>query len=181
MALIVETGSGTDPTANSYASLAEAQTYLTNSGRAGSAAWSNLSSAQRSEYLVLAAQYMVARWNGRWMGDVAYEDQPLDWPRVGAFKKSGNAFQSTEVPTEVKNAQIEYAYAEASNPGSLFPTIQYDDTARPLVSIRERVEGAVSEERQFSDRVTSPTRWRVFPVADALIRHLTGRQHLRRA
>lgn len=172
MALVVETGSGQDANANSYISEADATAYLENSGRAAVGAWADLGITQRSGLLVLAAQYLTTRWNQKWLGRRVHEDQPLDWPRYNVWKRSGFAFSSSEIPVEVQRAQVEYAYIEASAPGSLFPNIAYDDTNRPLVSIREKVD-VLEEERQFAETPITTT-WRKFPAADGLIRHLVS-------
>lgn len=172
MALVVETGSGADPLANSYASDDDARTYLKNTGRfAGT--WQNTARAVRESFLVLATQYMAARWNIRWMGIRSNEDQPLDWPRFDAFKRSGFVYQSDEMPIEVRDAQIEYALIEANNPGQLFASPDYDVTRRQLTGIREKVD-VIEEARQFSDSNISPTTWRKYPIADNLIAHLVG-------
>ncbi len=172
MALVVETGSGADPLANSYASDDDARTYLTNTGRIAGT-WQNTARAQREAFLVLATQYMAARWNLRWMGIRSNEDQPLDWPRFDTFKRSGFVFQSDEMPPEVNNAQIEYALIEANDPGQLFGSPEYDPTRRNLTGISEKVD-VIEESRTFSDTTISPTTWRKYPIADNLIAHLTG-------
>lgn len=178
MALIVEDGTGGNPLANSYATQAEANTYLTNTGR-NSGNWKDAGNTGRDALLVLAAQFMMARWNGKWVGVESYEDQPLDWPRIGAFKRSGYSFDSNAIPEEVKRAQIEYAYAEATNPGSLFVQIAYDDTNRQITASRVRVD-VVEESVQYSASNPAPQAFRKFPGADALIKHLVSKPGLMR-
>ncbi len=172
MTLVVEDGTGANPLANSYASDDAARTYLTNTGRfAGT--WQNTARAQREAFLVLATQYMAARWNIRWKGIRSNEDQPLDWPRFDTFKRSGFVYQSDEMPPEVVDAQIEYALIEANNPGQLFDSPDYDPTRRNLTALSEKVD-VIEESRSFSDTNISPTTWRKYPIADNLIAHLVG-------
>ncbi len=172
MALVVEDGTGADPLANSYASDDDARTYLKNTGRfAGT--WQNTARSTREGFLVLATQYMAARWNTLWNGIRSNEDQPLDWPRFDTFKRSGFVYQSDEMPIEVRDAQIEYALIEANNPGQLFQSPEYDPTRRQLTALSEKVD-VIEESRQFSASNISPTTWRKYPIADNLISHLVS-------
>jgi hypothetical protein len=164
----VETGSGSE-TANSYVAVADADQYLENTGR-NLGAWAALGSSGKQRNLILAQQYMTARWNGKWRGRETNERQALDFPRIHIQRKNGYFFNQTDIPQEVKDAQVEYALVETLNPGSLFPTIQYDDTNRTVKKIREKVD-VLEEEREFVDSPNVKS-WRKFPIADGLIRHL---------
>jgi len=168
----VETGSGSQ-TANTYISVADADQYLENTGRQGGN-WAAGGSSAKQRFLILAAQYMTARWNSKWKGRATNEFQRLDWPRINVQRKNGFYFDQTTIPEEVQQAQVEYALLEATSPGTLFPTIQYDDTNRPLKKIREKVD-VLEEEREFADgNGGRPQSWRKFPVADGLLKHLVS-------
>lgn len=170
MALVIEDGSGVSG-ANSYATEAEANAYLDETNRnASGSAWKIAGSKAREGSLALAQKFLQARWNGKWKGRETNEFQALDWPRIHVQRKNGYFFNQTDIPLEVKQAQIEYALIEITTPGTLFPVIQYDDTNRPLKKIREKVD-VLEEEREFSDSPVVST-WRKFPIADGLIRHL---------
>jgi len=44
-----------------------------------------------------------------WTGSVATTTQALPWPRIGMYDRNGNAIASTVIPTDLKNAQAEFA------------------------------------------------------------------------
>lgn len=56
--------------------------------------------------------------------------QDQEWPRVNAVDYYGNAVDSATIPLEVKNATIEAALREGTNPGSLLP--DYDPSTDRL-------------------------------------------------
>lgn len=104
MTVVVETGSVTAG-ANSYASVAEATTYLTN--RAREAVWAAYTTAQREGYLIEATAYLDA--HVEWRGVQISTAQALGWPRGGVVNRYGVAVSSTAVPDAVKAAVIEIA------------------------------------------------------------------------
>lgn len=165
---VVETGAGT-PTANTYVSTDDADTYLKNSGRQVGA-WDGAGHPGKEAALVKAWYFMLARWQTRWIGFPTFEDQGGDWPQRDQFKKSGHAFASNEIPRDVINSQIEYALIEATVPNSLFPNPEFDDTNRSVVAKTDKVD-VLTETRQYSDR-KNPSTWRSFPLADNLISYL---------
>lgn len=169
MALIVETGSGEDPTVNSYISVADAGDLLTRTNRKNGV-WADGGAAVQEAALALAFMYMYSRWTDKWLGIASKKDQPGDWPRRDTFKRSGHAYRSTEIPTVVIQAQVEYALIEATTPGILFTSPEYDDTGRVVIEKTDKVDVLV-ETRKFSDR-TQPVTWRKYPIADNLLKHL---------
>lgn len=79
MALIVETGqAGT--TSNSYAAVADADTYFTDRGIA---AWTG-AQAVKEAALIRATDYLDARYRYQWKGRKVSYTQALQWPRYGA-------------------------------------------------------------------------------------------------
>ena len=104
MTVVVETGAVTAG-ANSYASVAEATTYLTN--RAREAVWAAYTTAQREGYLIEATAYLDA--HVEWQGTQISSTQALGWPRGGVVNRYGIAVSSTAVPDAVKAAVIEIA------------------------------------------------------------------------
>lgn len=128
MALVIEDGSG----------VAGADSYVT-----------------RAEYIQFSLDYYGATvadddaadvdlrkafaWlNGQsWKGTKTYgRSQTGAWPRTGVKDCEGIAIASDEIPTEVKQAQMELAYAERVSPGTLTPAGSVRDA---LVS-REKVD-----------------------------------------
>jgi len=69
--------------------------------------WTALSAAAKNGYAVMACRVMLEQmdWDG-WQTDA---DQALDLPRSGMVDKNGNAIDSDEIPTDIKNAQCEMA------------------------------------------------------------------------
>ena len=100
MALIVEDGTGkTD--AESYISVADADTYFTNRGNA---TWAALSTAQKEQSLRKATDYMQATYGLRWDGIRVSTAQALDWPRAYVEVKQATAGYSTLPGYYVDNA-----------------------------------------------------------------------------
>ena len=161
----IEDGTGKS-NATTYVTLAEADQHLENTGRK-TGLWSGNSAKQTA--INAAFVYMFARWSDQWHGIATYEDEAGDWPRRDAVKRTGFVFGSSEIPAEVKNAQIEYAYIHLAQGGLiLYP--EYDDSNRAVTGKTDKV-GPLSEARQFSDR-SKPETFRKYPVADNLIKNL---------
>ncbi len=79
MTLVVEDGTGSDPTANSYISLAEAKTYHEATLYADD--WNNANDARKSNALISATRLIDAdmEFNG-WRTNP--QTQALEWPRI---------------------------------------------------------------------------------------------------
>lgn len=130
MALIVEDGSGTNPLAESYISVADATTYHTNRGNT---AWTALASdTVREQCLRKATDYMIQVYRENWKGYRVSDTQALDFPRndmqrddIGnamfSYSPYGYYYPNDNVPTEVKNACAELALKAAS--GDLSPDL----------------------------------------------------------
>lgn len=119
MALDVETGSG-NATAESYCSVADANTYHT---ARGNAAWAALASdTVREQCLRRATGYMGQSYRLRWAGIRATNVQALDWPRAwvpkpdapSAYGAWARYYLSTTVPAEVVQACAEMALRAAA-------------------------------------------------------------------
>jgi len=105
MSLIIEDGTGLS-TAESYISIADADTYFSNRANAD---WEALYNTDDKEpALRKATDYMVSNYRRRWQGVRVDEDQALDWPRVGVVVDSW-AIGSDEVPEIVARACAEFA------------------------------------------------------------------------
>lgn len=168
--VIVETGAGLS-TANSYISVVDATAYLAQSNRS-EAKWEEADDEGQAAALVLAAQYIGARWADRFIGQVANENQALDWPRYGALKKFGTVYDTSDIPAALKQAQVEYALLEINTPGTLFESPEYDATRRPITSMTDKVD-VLEVRRDFaSGGDNQPATWRKFPIADNLLKPL---------
>lgn len=114
MALIVEDGSGVAG-ANSYVTLAEADTYCL--ARYYSS-WATLTDPDK-EYATLRAMTFIECQN--WKGYKADKDNVLEWPRTYVYDKNDYAIEDDEIPINLKYALIEAAYLESITPGTLQP------------------------------------------------------------
>lgn len=99
MALEHETGEGLS-TAESYCSVADANTYHANRG---GAAWAALTTPRKEQCLRLATDYMLGAYAAAWPGSRAVGAQALDWPRVGAVAFEIDVL-ATIVPPAVRDA-----------------------------------------------------------------------------
>jgi len=160
--LIQEDGTGlTD--ANVYASLVEADQYLENSDR--KTAWRAFSSKERSAALIQGADYLDQTFRNRFKGVRFSSAQRLEWPRNSVFDDLGVLVPADEIPEEVGNASIEYAFEAASSP--LAPTPVVDNTGREVLRTRDKVD-VLETEREYRD--TSTARSRAYPRAELVIR-----------
>lgn len=112
MSLIVEDGTGKSD-AESYISVADADTYFTNRGNA---TWAALTTQQKEESLRKAADYMLQAYGLRWSGVRVLDTQALDWPRYNVPRKDAAAmsygqpfYDSHAVPAPVARACAELA------------------------------------------------------------------------
>ena len=108
MSVVVEDGTGLE-TANSYISLADADTYHSDRGNATWAAAA--SDAIRNAALIKAAQWLDGQYRSRWAGFRKTDDQALDWPRYDAYDSDGYYLASDAVPVRITYAQAEAALA----------------------------------------------------------------------
>jgi hypothetical protein len=128
--MIVENGTGV-PDADSYVTVLEADTYVTNRGL--SLSWLALDDTAKAALLVRACDYMNAAYRGRWKGFRRSDTQALDWPRQGVMLDDmpyGATVKFDIVPGQVKAAQIELATRQM-NAGD---TPLMADLARGIVS-----------------------------------------------
>lgn len=107
MALTIETGA-IIPGANSYATVIEADAYLT--FHAQRVAWAALATPDKEAALVQSARVLDSQV--LWKGSRMSITQPMEWPRYGVtlpLQGSEGSFPDNAVPVPVKEAQIELA------------------------------------------------------------------------
>ena len=109
MSLITEDGSGLS-TAESYISLADANTRHTN---LGNTAWTGTDAAKEAA-LRKATEYMLQAYRGNWQGTRLNSTQALDWPRAWV-SVDGYAVATDIVPAEVANACADLALRALSD------------------------------------------------------------------
>lgn len=133
MALIAETGDGL-ANANSFVSVADADTYLADRGRT---AWVALTTQQREYALIAATDYINSAFS--FVGNRRTTTQALAWPRVSP----GDWRTPAGVPVQVKQAVTRVADLAATEGLSLFGAVNGTDLVKRVQA------GSVSVE--FSD------------------------------
>lgn len=133
MALIVEDGTGL-ATAESYASVAYADTYHSDRGNTS---WATLTTGVKEQSLRKATDFMEQVYRPRWAGVRVTSTQALSWPRYEVPKidaPGGGAWPAyypyNAVPTEVKNACAELALKAAA--GELAPDLDRPTTSETV-------------------------------------------------
>lgn len=134
MPIVVETGTGLDPTANSYASAATVSAYHL---ARGNAAWTG-TDAVKEDAILRAMTYIESL---PWNGYKTAATNPLEWPRAWMEDRSGYAIASNVVPQAVVNALCEAALRELEAAGSTMA-----DTGRDDAMTKLEVAGAVKLE-----------------------------------
>lgn len=124
MSLIVEDGSGVAG-AESYISVAAADTYFNN---VGSDAWAGLSTTEKEQALRKATLYISGEFRDRWAGVRVSATQALDWPRylVPVRDAPGGTRYPTFYPNTTVPLGVQYACAEAAvraSAGDLAPDL----------------------------------------------------------
>lgn len=151
--LIVENGTGENPDANSYVSVADADAYAT---LRGLSAWLDLAESEKEKHLILATDYMQTRFQNKVKSCPVLDTQPLLFPR-----------QSWElIPPQIKRACILYALKSAA--GELSYGYESDTTGLILTMKRDRVEGAVETERQYAPNQSLPN-FKPYPEIDSFM------------
>jgi hypothetical protein len=106
MAVVVIDWPTTPHTANSYVSVATANTYF-NLRLDPDAIWSAATTDLKGQAVITATR-MIDRQ--RWQGTVTTATDPLQWPRTGVHDKYGNALSSTTLPSDLVLGCYELAY-----------------------------------------------------------------------
>ena len=104
----------TGTSGNSYATVAEADTYMDDSIR-GATAWAAVDADDKARALLSATRLLDKQC---WIGEKTAASNTLEWPRTGVTDADGNAIDENTVPTQIVNGSIELAY-ELSQDGTL--------------------------------------------------------------
>lgn len=102
MALVITPGAAD---ANSYASLAELNDYLTY--RLPVMTLASATDAQKEAALRMACRLLDSLFD--WAGTAVDSTQVLTWPRSGMLTRNGFSIATTAIPRELKEAQCEFA------------------------------------------------------------------------
>lgn len=123
MSLVVEDGSGLS-TANSYSSVADADSYVADHG--ADTVWSAASDDDKETALILGTQFIDLLYATRFKGVKENNENALCFPRMGCTDEDGYDIYSDVVPNKIVYAAIEAAVrsingddflAMQSNPG----------------------------------------------------------------
>jgi hypothetical protein len=105
-AMVVEDGTGL-ATANSYSSVASADTYLARAGTPTT--WAAASDGEKEAALRKATRSLDIQYGGLWAGDRATTTQYLDWPRSSVYDLEGTLLDDDAIPAELVEAVAELA------------------------------------------------------------------------
>lgn len=146
MAFTVEDGTGVAG-ANAYASVSDVQAYFDDRGVEGF--WGDTNQKQFS--IIKASDFIDKRFAKRFIGRKSTGAQGLAWPRLNAVDKDLIEY-TDQVPECIVHATAEYALralqAElVADPPTGIPV----PASGPLISQRNRVEGAVEQELKWGD------------------------------
>jgi hypothetical protein len=140
MALVVETGSGLS-TAESYISVADADTYFDN--RDEPTGWTGADTDAKEDALRIATQYLDAMYHHRWLGVRSSITQRLSWPR-NDVEIEGFVLTATTLPRQLVEATAEAAYRHLTDTDGLMPDV---DPGIKAESVRV---GPISESVEYS-------------------------------
>lgn len=148
MALIVEDGSGLS-TAESFASVAFANTYHTNRGNA---LWTG-TDAVKEAALRKATDYIQAKYHDRWDGFRMTDSQALDWPRDYVVRSSaltGTVYwPNNAVPNDVALATCILALKSLSE--ELMPDIDRSTIREKVDVIEVEYDRGAPIEKRFAE------------------------------
>lgn len=119
--LIIEDGTASSASANSYVTLAEVTTFCENYGLS---AWASASTTDQTTAVFRGMAY-VETFNFK---GVKYSyDDPLEWPRTGVYDdidlEPENEQYFQEIPNGLKYAVCRAAYEEVVSPGVLLSNL----------------------------------------------------------
>lgn len=142
MALLVEDGTGVVG-AESYQTVAAADTYHSN---LGNSAWAALSTPVKEQSLRKATNYMTQEFQSRWKGYRIDADQALDFPRSSVIVFD-SFIASNIVPEPVKNACAELALK--ANSGALNPDSTQNVKAKTIGPIKIEYDQYSSQNKRY--------------------------------
>jgi len=144
MTLVVEDGSLTTDSANTYATQSYVATYCSDHGLT---AWADLASASLEEQAIRRGMAYIESMS--YKGYKCEEAQPLKWPRDEAEDEDGYVIDNDVIPPTLLRGLARASYEEAAEPGVLQNTLTRDD-----FTTSEKVDViSVSFERGHNERI----------------------------
>lgn len=136
MAFVVEDGTGkTD--ANSYASVAAADSYAADRGITS---WAALTTTAKQQALIKATDYLEATYQSAWKGYRNTLQQALAWPRYEVIV-DGFLLPNNAIPSAVVKACVDMAFKASAG------TTLIEDTGRVIT--REKVDVIETEYSEY--------------------------------
>ncbi len=142
MALVVEDGTGL-ATAESYISVADAETRL---GNLGDTTFTAKTTAEKEAALRLATEHIEQKYRQRWKGTRLFRAQALSWPRYGAIV-DGFDVDSTIVPDEIANATADLALKSLTE--TLTPDLERGIVREKVGPIETEYDRASPQAKRF--------------------------------
>lgn len=149
MTLIVEDGTGL-ATAESYLSVADATTYITNYVLSSGTWLTTATTAEKEKALRIASKYIDIQYHSRWKGYRTNDAQALDWPRYEVYDADDYLIASDELPQRLLQATAEMAIR------ALTSDILTDITSSGSVSAYRVKVGPIEESTEYSGGGNSP-------------------------
>lgn len=162
MAFLPEDGTGTEPLANSYCSVAQFKAYWDETGQFDYTKFSPDVLIERA--LVVATRYIETKYRNRFRGFRLLCDQPLSFPRAYLFLY-GQLL--TGVPVLVIQATCEYARKQLELPFGLAPDPSVDASTGQIIT-ESHVKVGPIEKTQTMEAGSGFT-LRSYPYADSLL------------
>lgn len=162
--LTVEDGTGL-AAANSYISIADADTYH---DLRGNTAWAAASESDKVIALVRATSYVDTRWT--FTGEPVQKTQALSFPKESEYLNRQGADVSESVPAEIEFATAEYALSVLGDGTALVDLSPAVDQTEPRsISYKREKVGDLEEETRF-DTARGVKVTLSYPTADRLIK-----------
>ncbi|HNY80769.1 MAG TPA: hypothetical protein PKO46_21015 [Sedimentisphaerales bacterium] len=158
---VVEDGTGLS-TANSYLSVADADTY--HASVTQSSDWTAATQAAKENGLIVATQYLDIRFQGRWRGYRNTRSQALAWPRYSVEDDDGYVLDATALPQKLKDACAEMALRVVLGDHLLGAVTEPGEVVSESVSV-----GPISESKSYAGG--KPYGYE-YPKLDAMVRGL---------
>lgn len=157
--LVVEDGTGTNPTANSYGSVQEWKDFWTEVGYDFSA----YADPDIEVALVRAARYIEVRFRNCFYGWMLEpETQPLAFPRYGFCLPSGVPVDG--VPINLKKAQFEYAKRALPETAELMPDPADTDATGMVIRRKSTEVGPIKKSLEYAG--SGARQLQRYPAAD---------------
>jgi len=162
---VVEDGTGEDPDANSYASVADFKAYWDDRGF-NYTIYSPDSVIQRA--LIKATDFIERKYGRNFLGcRLLGLTQPLSWPRAYVYLH-GSVVEG--LPIQLVRATHEYAKIALESPEGLAPNPGGYDATRQIVNTTIVKVGPVEKHQKYE--AGSGANLRTYPYADGLLAEL---------